>query len=441
MLKQETQTVRDAALGPNEAGVGVIQQESSVNRSPLSGSGVIHYGIWILLAGVVTVFGCLGLGRFAMAMILPAMRTGLGLSYSELGLVVSAAFAGYLGSTVVNGFLAARYGSRLVITVSMFVVGLSMIMTGMAKGFGLAFAGQLLAGIGAGGSNVPVMGLVARWFAPARRGMASGFMVSGSGIGLVMAGVVVPYLLKVYTDNGWRVSWFYLGIVVLAIGVLGAIVLRNSPEEMGLEPIGGPVVAPGSNGAPVLKWGEMYRLKILWHLGFIYFMFGFSYVTFTTFFASYLVNERGFTTTGAGQLWATAGLVSIVSGFIWGTVSDYVGRKWGLAMVYTLQAFSLALLALGSNNAFVYLATIVYALTIWSIPAIMAAASGDYVGGKQATAVLGLLTIFFGAGQMLSPSLSGVLIDYSKSFSTTFGISALACLLGAGGAMLLKKRV
>lgn len=420
MLNQESHPVEEAVLYSNEA-------------------EVIHYGFWVLLAGVVTVFGCLGLGRFAMAMILPSMRVGLGLNYSELGLVVSGAFAGYLGSTAVNGFLAAKFGSRAVITVSMFLVGIAMIITGIANGFALAFAGQLLTGIGAGGSNVPVMGLVARWFAPSRRGMASGFMVMGIGIGLVLDGLVVPYLLNNNGDNGWRVSWIYLGAIVLVIGVLGAIVLRNSPEEMGLKPIGGQDGPSGVNNAQALKWSEILKLRVLWQLGLIYFMFGFSYVTFTTFFASYLVNEKGFTTGGAGQLWAIAGLVSIVSGFIWGTVSDYVGRKWGLAIVYTLQAISLAMLAFAPGNTAIYVATCLYALTIWSIPAIMAAASGDYVGGKQATAVLGLLTIFFGVGQMLSPFMSGVLIDFSRGFSLTFEISAVACLLGAGGAMLLKK--
>ncbi|MHB1166991.1 MAG: MFS transporter [Carboxydocellales bacterium] len=423
-MKQETNACPEVTLNAHE-----------VDPEP----GVIHYGIWVLLAGVVTVFGCLGLGRFAMAMILPSMRVGLGLNYSELGLVVSAAFAGYLGSTVLSGFLAAKYGSKQVITVSMVLIGIGMLMTGRANGFALSFIGQLLAGIGAGGSNVPVMGLVARWFAPARRGMASGFMVMGSGIGLVFAGLIVPLLHKIYGANGWRVSWMYLGAAVLVIAILGAKVLRNGPEEMGLKPIGGQIAASGGNSVLTLKWGEIIRLKVLWQLGIIYFMFGFSYVTFTTFFASFLVNEKGFTTSGAGQLWALAGLVSVVSGFIWGTVSDYIGRKWGLAIVYSLQALSLALLALSPTNTLVYVGTILYALTIWSIPAIMNAASGDYVGGKQATAVLGLLTIFFGMGQMLSPSLSGVLRDYSGSFSLTFGISALACLLGAGGSMLLKK--
>lgn len=409
----------------------------------------IHYGIWVLIAALLTNFGAIGLGRFAIGMIIPEMGAGLSLTNTQLGVIASGLFLGYLGSTVISGALATRFGPKMVIAISMSLVSLGMVLAGLASGFWLALAGQLLIGIGAGGSNVPTLGLVTRWFAQKSRGLASGIVLVGSGLGFALAGILVPSLLGFYGDTGWRASWFYLSFMVFMITVLGVLVFKNSPRELGLRPVGSGnsstlETETDRDAKEVLDkqphWKDVYVSRPLWELGFTYLMFGFSYVVFTTFFAKYLVEEIGFTQSSAGQLWFIVGIISLVSGFLWGTLSDKIGRKNAFFVVYSLQGVCLLMLALAQGASMIVVVSMLYALTLWSIPSIVSATCADYVGGKLAPAAIGMVTIFFGLGQVISPSLSGLIRDATQSFSIPLMVSAGVSLAGAMLAMILPAR-
>ncbi|MFQ6014023.1 MAG: MFS transporter [Anaerolineae bacterium] len=400
-----------------------------------------HYGFVILLISLLIISGTLGFARFGYTMILPSMKEGLALSYTEMGMLATGNFVGYLIFALVGGFLAARYGPRLIISLSMLLVGTTMLLTGLAPAFPFALAMRILTGIGSGGSNVPVMGLLSSWFAPRRRGMATGLVVGGSGVGLVITGPLVPAIIAAYSPDGWRYSWYYLGLAVIVIALLGYVLLRNRPAEKGLSPIGAAESStsnPAQRAASSLQWGLVYKSKTLWHLAVIYFMFGFSYIIYATFFAAYLTKEGGMTAQAAGSLWAMIGVISIVSGLLWGTVSDLVGRKKGLAMVYALQGLSFLVFAVVKSTSGFYVSAFLFGLTAWSIPAIMAAACGDYLGARLAPAALGLITVIFGIGQAIGPSAAGRIADVTASFSLAFLAAAVAAFAGAVGSLLLK---
>jgi MFS family permease len=176
----------------------------------------------------------------------------------------------------------------------------------------------------------------------------------------------------------------------------------------------------------------------VWHLALIYIMFGFSYIIYATFFADYLTGEAGFTKEAAGRLWMLVGLISFVSGFIWGTVSDVIGRKYGLALVYFLQGLCFLIFGLWKATPGYYLSALLFAFTAWSIPAIMAATSGDYLGPRLAPAALGFVTVFFGIGQAIGPTLAGYIGDFTGSYTWAFIIAGLAAFVGAGGALSLR---
>lgn len=132
--------------------------------------------------------GALGFGRFAYTPILPAMKEGLALTYTQMGWIGTGNFVGYLTFSIIGGYLATRLGPRQVIAISLLVVGLSLIFTGLANSFEMALVMRTLTGVGSAGSNVPIMALASAWFASRRRGLATGFLVSGSSIALLFLG-------------------------------------------------------------------------------------------------------------------------------------------------------------------------------------------------------------------------------------------------------------
>jgi MFS family permease len=145
---------------------------------------------------------------------------------------------------------------------------------------------------------------------------------------------------------------------------------------------------------------------------------------------------------GAGALWMQVGMVSIVSGFLWGSVSDRWGRRAALLWVFGLQGMAFLLFGLSRQWWGVYLSAALFALTAWSVPALMAALCGDLFGARLAPAALGLITMVFGLGQALGPYLAGVIADAMRSFAAAFLVAgATALLVGAGGSLTLRRRL
>lgn len=131
---------------------------------------VPHYGWLIVLSGTLCIFACLGLGRFTIGMILPSMATSLGLSYSQMGLISTANFIGYLISVFVSGIIVRKTGARSLIFSALLIVSSSMIMLNQATGFIYCLVIYFITGIGSGAANVPMMGLVSAWFEREKKG-------------------------------------------------------------------------------------------------------------------------------------------------------------------------------------------------------------------------------------------------------------------------------
>ncbi|MCA1961823.1 MAG: MFS transporter [Desulfomonile sp.] len=397
----------------------------------------VHYGWMVIFTGLLVTIGAHGFGRMSYTLILPAMRDGLHFTYAELGLLATGNFVGYLTMAVIGGLLAARFGTRLVISLALVLMGITLILTGLAETFTHALVMRLLTGLGNGAAYVPAMALGSVWFATRLRGFATGIVSAGIGGGTMIAGLLVPVILQAYGVEGWRFAWFFLGGGVLAIAGIAALLLRNSPEELGLRQVGADAEAAGpipkGSGAAPLDWGSVYKMPRVWYLGLVYFMYGFSYIIYMTFFAAYLEKEVGLSKTEAGAMWALVGGLSIFCGVIWGGASDRLGRAAGAALAYLTLAVAYSLMALLQVRFGFYLSAVVFGLTAWSIPTIMAATAGDYVGPRLAPAGLGFVTLFFGVGQAFGPWVGGWLRDAVGSFTWPF---LLACGVSVAGAVL-----
>jgi sugar phosphate permease len=407
--------------------------------------GKLHYGWVVIFMGLLTTIAAHGFGRMSYTVILPAMKDGLGFSNTYMGLLGTANFIGYLAMAIIGGFLAAHFGARMVITAALVLMGITMILTGMAQSFGFAFAMRLLTGLGNGASYVPAMALGSAWFAFRQRGFATGIVSAGIGLGLMIASLGVTRILAILGPNGWRISWYILGGAVLLVSVVVYKFVRNRPEEKGLQQVGEDQISDTPSG-PVstdkvssLQWIHVIKMGAVWYLGVVYFFYGFSYVIYLTFFKEYLTGEIGLSPVWAGNLFAVLGGLSIFCGVIWGRISDLIGRSRGAALAYLVLGLSYILYALIKVPFGFYLSTILFGLTAWSIPTIMAAAAGDFVGPRLAPAGLGFITLFFGIGQALGPALGGYLADVSGSFTLPFLIAGLISLIGMLLSFYLKK--
>ena len=387
----------------------------------------IHYGWFIVLAGTLTIVAVLGLGRFSLGMLLPSMGSDLELGYSKMGYIGTGNFIGYLIGVLISSRLVKRFGYRAVISGGVCLVGSSMILVGTANGFLLVLVTFFFTGIGSGLGNVPVMGLVSHWFGSSLRGRAAGLMVSGIGLGIMITGMLIPAVNGwAAQGQGWRTNWMVMGGLVLAISVLCFLLIRNRPEDMGLQVVEKKGAEKVKKQSPSLAIKpENAGKRTLYHLGGIYFFFGFTYVIYVTFVITTLINEYGFSEAIAGRFWMWFGLIGMLSGPLFGSLSDRIGRAKTLALVYTFQGVSHVLLALNPVPGAIYISIGLFAICAWSVPPIMAAAVGDFLGPLKAAAGFATVTLFFSIGQISGPALAGIMAENSGSFSKAYLVAGL----------------
>jgi len=382
----------------------------------------IHYGWYVIAAGTLSVFASLGLGRFALGMLLPSMGKSLHLSYSDMGLISTSNFIGYLVAVLLCGKISTRFGARRLISAGLLLSGLTMILIGLAKNLYVIISLYVLTGMGSAFTNVPIMALVSVWFVSHKRGKAAGFIVIGSGFAIILSGKLIPFLNQV-SANGWRIGWILLGLVVISVAAICYAVLRDRPQDLGLMPVGVNASITEKMNPETFDLPKI-RPSVIYHCAAIYFLFGFTYVIYATFIVTTMVQERGFSEAAAGNFWSWVGFLSLLSGPVFGTLSDKYGRKATLGLVFTIQTMAYILIALNLPGLSLYLSIFCYGIVAWSIPSIMAALIGDYVGPQRTVAVFGFITFCFGIGQISGPYLAGMLAESTGSFSSSFYLAS-----------------
>jgi predicted MFS family arabinose efflux permease len=397
----------------------------------------------VLVVATLAVFGALGLGRFGYSSVLPSMQKNLGFSNVQAGALATWNLVGYVLMAVVAGVVATRFGARPVIAVGLVVAGVAMAATGLVHGFAGASAARLFTGVGAGVVNVPAVALMSLWFGARRRGLASGFVVSGSSLALVLVGPTVPRIISAGGPDGWRNVWFIFGAITIVLAVVAALVLRNRPHDAGaaLLPDGAPAAAKAAQPRRSLAKDarRVFGSPYFWSLGVVYVAFGFSYMIYMTFFVRRLTGDVGLSADRAGSLFMVLGWSSLVCGVLWGWVSDVIGRKFALAIVLTMHATAFALFALWTGTMGLTLSALIFGVTAWSVPGIMGAACADGFGPALASSALGFLTLFLGVGQAAGPLVGGAMADRYSSFTSAFLLAAGVAACGAVAALFIRR--
>ena len=385
----------------------------------------IHYGWVIVGVGVLVKMTALGFGRFAFPMLLPNMRASLGFNYSEMGLLSGAIMMGYLLFSLIGGMLATRFGPKRVVVASLLCGALSMFFIGRFSGFSPLFFFSFGLGAGAAGSHISMTTMPMTWFEEKRLGRALGVVTGGTGLGIIVTGLLLPYLLLNLGKEAWRQCWLILALITFWVAVIGWVALREEPGPITLSPS-----MPSGNKPASLSTERNNGLNLK-AIFIIYFIFGFAYNIYATYFVAHMVEEIRLAEQAAGDIWAIFGWMCMGSGLIWGYVSDCLGRRKALLWNNGIISLSVLLPLLLHQPFFLGLSAFLFGATFLGTVTIIAAAIGDQVVEKRAS-VYGLVTLIHGIGQFLGTTSGGYLKDLTGSFQLTFTvclISFLVCIL------------
>jgi len=379
-----------------------------------------------------------GFVQFGFSLTLPSMEESLHLSHTEAGLLITISAAIRIGSALASGTLAPRYGSRSMIVAGTVAVGISMVLLGFSRNYGMAVGAGVLMGIGGGAALTPMMGLLSAWFLMRDRGLAAGIAASGGSIAFIVAGVFVPILTGANWEDGWRHSWQLFGGIVLVVAVVSLLFVREEPQE-NLEADSAIRRSEGARPTRSAWPAEAFKSPAVWLIALIAFTSGWAQNLFTTFFGLYLTQENGISLAAVGQLVILIGVLSIGSGVLWGWMSDKLGRGQAFAYSFVVQGASFVLLALIPGFVSFLIASILMGVTLRATYTICAASAGDYVPVRFSAAAFALMSVGAGLGRTSSPTLGGLVAD-CVAMKWTVWMAAGGSVVGTIGAIYLQTK-
>jgi len=341
---------------------------------------------------------------------------------------------GLLG--IVMGGLTDRFGPRLVVTVCGFLLGLGyLLMSQVSTIWQLYLFYGVMVGIGITAGFVPVASTVARWFVK-RRGLMTGVMLAGAGVGQVIVPPVATQLISVY---GWRTSYIIVGIIVLVLLVVVAQFLKRDPGQVGLLPDGNSSVEenPPTLEAKGFSIQKAIHTRPFWVLAIMYACYGF-FLQATLVHIVPHVTDLGISALLAANILAIIGGVSIAGRVGIGIASDRLGNRPVLVFVFILTGVAFVWLQFTKELWMFYLFAIIFGFAYGGLITLMSPIVAELFGLRVHGAILGVVSLSSAIGGALGPFLAGRVFDLTNSYSVAFIVCAVLSVIALILAVLLR---
>jgi len=295
-----------------------------------------HYS-GILLGGF-TALTILSIMNGGYSYVLDLIKTELKLNYTQSGALMSAYFIGYTLGQLPWGYLADKYGSRRIMTLSTFGVSLATILFGFSGDFTTAVASRFFTGLLGAGLFVPSVKLIAQWFKQSERGTALGILNIGGSVGVIIVTWATPLLASGF---GWRTALIIQGIIGGASAPILWYTLRDG--------------AYGNND--IKASATVFKQPSFWILSLTQFIRLGSYYTFLAWLPLLLKEDFGLSTVLVGTAMSVLNIAGMISNPMGGVLSDRIGEKPVLAASFLLLAFNVYLFTAGPSGIYLYVAT------------------------------------------------------------------------------------
>jgi len=395
----------------------------------------IFYGWWIVIATFTLVLCAYGT-YYTLPVFYPALKAEFTWSRTQLSGVGSLVLLATGLFSPIAGWLTDHYGARVSLALGSSMSAAALLCMSALQKLSHLYLAAILFGVGMAGLSVlPVQMLIAKWFVR-RRGLATGIVISGMGLGGTVGSVVVAALVAA---QGWRSSFLYEGVFLFLSGLLLAIfVLREAPSERGLDPDGGLIVlassSTGESGTPGLSFPEALRSSAFWLLGFSSFCATSAGIGVIQHLVLYMGTLK-YELPRASLMLSTLLFSSVLGRAGFGWLSDWLSRRHTLVLAYCALGLGTTLLVLGRGKTALLVMAITVGLGYGGSIVLLALTAVEVFGTKSLGKILGTLLIFFTAGGSLGPVLVGVLSDHFGNYY--FGFLPLPAVAFTGAALLL----
>jgi predicted MFS family arabinose efflux permease len=370
----------------------------------------------------------LGFARFAYALVLPAMRSDLGWSYAFAGAMNTAnalgyllgalaserlmrslgpraSFVGSLAATVATLGLTAATGDGNALLVIRFVNGVAAAM--------VFIAGATLA------AHVASDAAASRAVDAAAGRRVVGTYFGGVGVGIVVSGATLPFLVEAASPHTWPRAW----LLMAAIGMVATLVAWAAARGVPL-----PAPVRGARREPA-RLGKLRAALVA------YLLFGFGYIGYMTFLVAF-VQGAGWGRTSVAAAWIVLGLAAASTALVWEPVLERLAVGRALALILTTLTVGSALPLATTQPLFVLISTLLVGVSFLAVVSALTELVRTTLPPPSWGAAIAFATVVFATGQALGPLVTGLVADRLGGLSPTLAVSAASLALAVPVALL-----
>ncbi|RJO70890.1 MFS transporter [Nocardia panacis] len=371
--------------------------------------------------------------RFGISMALPAIGREFGLSKTSQGLLVTAFALVYMICQIPAGMVVDRIGSRALLLGALIMWSVFTLMTAVTTTFALLLVVRGLFGASQGFFPAASFKTIAERTTPRNRGTVMSVVLAAAGVGSSLSPLLMGPLLEHF---GWRGAFLWLAGTGALLGVV-LLLLLPKPLSIELRDAERPVPPSAKARRAVL------RSPRVWLLAGVFCAANFVTYGLITWVPTYLQLAKGISIGKTGVLasipMATSVFTTIAGGFLF----DRYFRdnpRWYLCVTLGIGGiFLIPMAAADSANAFI----------VWETCASFVAGLGS--GALVALPMRLLPSTLTGTGMgvfnfggqvagVAAPLLLGIVMD-KFSYAAAFGLLACSCLIAAGLALCIPRRV
>jgi MFS family permease len=422
----------------------MTKNRMTLNQAPRKSR--LFYGWYVLAASFLILFLSSG-ARFTIGIAFKPLIAEFGWSRSAVSLAVFLNMASFSLSVIAAGKWYDRFGPKWVIVFSTVLVSSGYMLIALTQTlWHFLFLYGIVAGMGLGGTAVPIFAaLMSKWFEK-RRGLTISLALSGNCLGQF---ALVPLFTTLITDCGWRASHFWIGLMMLVLNLsLTFLVIRGDPEDLGVVPYGrkeesaNPFSHGGAEESPAARdmgLREAMRTSSFWLFVLFMFVCGSGDFLMTTHLIP-LVTDYGIPAHTASNMLAWFGLLSLAGILVAGPASDLIGDKIPIALTFLLRVLAFLLVLRYQSLVSFYVFALVFGFTFLVTAPLTPTLVGRLYGFSHVGVLSGFITTLHHLGGGVAAWGGGVLFDLTGSYETVLSISAVMAAIAAVSAMLIRQR-
>ncbi len=390
------------------------------------------------------IFGILGTAyilvffhRLAPAVVAVDMMRDLKTGGALMGILASAYFYPYGLMQIPAGLLSDSWGPRRVIALFFIFGAAGSLALGFAHTVGMAIAARVVVGLGVAMVFIPTLKILTNWFEQEKFVRMSGLLMSLGGVGAYTASTPLALMSDAIT---WRGSMIVIGILTLIVAILVWLVVRDTPEQSGFQPLNECVV-PNCEGEKIsLVNGMFIVIKDwqFWPMAMCSFFGSIVSLSFSGLWGGpFLMHVYGMSRTQAGGVLSMMAIGLIVGAPVMSWLSSHVfhSRKKVLVLSQLGGLCIFAPLAFFTGNfseTQLYIWCFLFNFSLSSLVVVGYSAIKDCFPIQISGTATGILNIFPFAGAALGQPLMGWYLDSMGSIGGHYNVDAYSAAFKIG---------